>query len=152
MTAKIVEASIVHAGVISVLHGACFEEIWNEKSISEVLNMAGMTGLLIGDSVEAPQGFILFRTAADEAEIISIGVIPAVRKNGLAKMLLRASIKGAARMGAAKISFEVAVDNIAARAFYKMAGFKIIGKRPGYYNRSSEKLDAIIYSLDISDK
>ena len=152
MTAKIVDVSIVHTRVISFLHGACFEETWNEKSISEILNMAGTTGFLVGADVETPQGFILFRVAADEAEIISIGVIPAVRKNGLAKMLLRASIKDAARKGAAKFFFEVAVDNIAARAFYKTAGFEIIGKRPRYYNRSSGRLDAIIYSLDISDK
>ena len=152
MTAKVVEASIVHAGVISVLHGACFEEAWNEKSISEVLNMAGTTGLLVGAEMEKPLGFILFRVAADEAEVLSIGVIPAARKNGLASILLQASIKVAAKRGVAKMFFEVAADNTAARAFYESVGFEIIGKRPGYYNRSSEKLDAIIYSLDISDK
>jgi ribosomal-protein-alanine N-acetyltransferase len=149
MTAKIVEASIVHAGVISVLHGACFEEVWNEKSINEILNMAGTTGLLIGADVETPQGFILFRVAADEAEIISIGVIPAARKNGLARILLQTSIIEAARKDAAKMFFEVAADNKTARAFYETVGFEIIGKRPRYYNRSSEKLDAIIYSLNI---
>ena len=152
MTAKITEASIVHVGVISVLHGACFEEVWNEKSISEVLNMAGTTGLLVGAEMETPQGFILFRVAADEAEVLSIGVIPAARKNGLASILLQASIKVAAKRGVAKMFFEVAVDNSAARALYESVGFKIIGKRPGYYNRSSEKLDAIIYNLHISNK
>ena len=150
MTAKIVEASIAHARVISVLHGACFEETWSEKSISEVLSMAGTTGLLIGADLETPQGFILFRVASDEAEIISIGVIPAARKNGLAKMLLRASIRGAVIRDAVKMFFEVAVDNVAARAFYETAGFEVIGKRSGYYDRPSKRVDAIIYSLNIS--
>jgi len=152
MTARIIEVSIVHARVISVLHGACFEEAWNEKSICEVLNMAGTTGFIAGADVETPQGFILFRVAADEAEIISIGVIPAARKNGLAKILLRASIKGAAMRGAAKMFLEVATDNTAARALYETARFRIIGKRPGYYDRASGKLDAIVYSLNILDK
>jgi ribosomal-protein-alanine N-acetyltransferase len=152
MTANIIEASIIHARVISILHGACFEEGWNEKSISEVLNMAGTTGFIVGADAETPQGFILFRVAAGEAEIISIGVIPAARKNGLAKILLRASIEGAAMRDAAKMFLEVATNNTAARALYETAKFKIIGKRPGYYDRASEKLDAIIYSLNILDK
>jgi ribosomal-protein-alanine N-acetyltransferase len=152
MTVKIVEASIVHAGVISVLHRACFEETWNEKSISKILNMAGTTGLLISADVETPQGFILFRVAADEAEIISIGVIPAACKNGLAGILLQASIEAAGKRDATKMFLEVAADNTAARTFYEKAGFKIAGKRPGYYVRASGKLHAIIYSLNITGK
>jgi [ribosomal protein S18]-alanine N-acetyltransferase len=149
MTLKIVEASIVHAGIISVLHGACFEEIWNEKSISEMLNMPGMIGFLIETEEKIPQGFIMMRVAADEAEIISIGVIPAARKKGLASILLLKSIKRAAISNVAKIFFEVAEDNKAAIAFYKTFGSQIIGKRLGYYKRSSKKIDAIIYSLNI---
>ena len=152
MTLKIVEASIVHAGIISVLHGACFEEIWNEKSINEMLNMPGMIGFLIETEEKIPQGFIMMRVAADEAEIISIGVIPAARKKGLASILLLKSIKRAAISNVAKIFFEVAEDNKAAIAFYKTFGSQIIGKRPGYYKRSSKKIDAIIYSLNIWDK
>ena len=83
---KDIEASIVHGGIISVLHGACFERDWNEKAITEILNMSGMIGLLVGIEEGTPQGFILMRVAADEAEIISIGVIPAARKKGLASI------------------------------------------------------------------
>ena len=152
MTSEIVEASIVHGGIISVLHGACFEETWNEKAITEILNMPGIIGLLVGIKEEIPQGFILMRVAADEAEIISIGVIPAARKKGLASILLLESIKRAAMSDVVKIIFEVAEDNKAAIAFYETFGFQVIGKRPGYYKRSSKKLDAIVYSLNILDK
>jgi len=152
MTAKIVEAGIVHAPVISLLHGACFKETWNEKSISEILNMAGTTGLLIGADVETPQGFILFRVAAHEAEIISIGVIPTARKKGLAQLLLQASIDAAGKRDAVKMFLEVAADNTAARTFYEKAGFEITGKRPGYYGRASGRLDAIIYAVNIPAK
>ena len=51
-----------------------------------------------------------------------------------------------------KIFFEVAEDNKTAMAFYETFGFQIIGKRLGYYKRSSKKLDAIVYSLNILDK
>ena len=149
MTVKIVEASIIHAGIISVLHGACFEEIWNEKTISEMLNMPGILGFLIGTEDKIPQGFIMIRVAADEAEIISIGVIPAARKKGLASLLLLKSLKSAAISNVAKIFFEVAEDNKAAIAFYETFGSQIIGKRSGYYKRPSKKVDAIVYSLNL---
>jgi ribosomal-protein-alanine N-acetyltransferase len=152
MTAKIIEASICHAEVIAVLHKACFREIWNERSIAEILKMAGAIGLLIGANKKRPQGFILLRVAADEAEIISIGVVPEARKKGLASTLLLESIKRAVMSNAIKMLFEVAEDNNAARAFYEKFGFQIIGRRPGYYRRSSKNLDALIYSLNISDK
>ena len=152
MTAKIIEASICHAEVIAVLHKACFREIWNERSIAEILKMAGAIGLLIGANKRGPQGFILLRVAAEEAEIISIGVAPEARKNGLASILLLESIKRAVMSNAIKMLFEVAEDNNAARAFYEKFGFQIIGRRPGYYRRSLKKQDALIYSLNISDK
>jgi len=114
--------------------------------------MPGMIGLLVGIEEGTPQGFIFMRVAADEAEIISIGVIPAARKKGLASILLLESIKRAAMSDVVKIFFEVAEDNKTAMAFYETFGFQIIGKRLGYYKRSSKKLDAIVYSLNILDK
>ena len=143
---------MVHSEIISSLHGACFKEIWNEKSISEILKMVGAIGFIISTEEERPEGFILLRVTADEAEIISIGVIPAARKKGLASRLLKKSIESAILNKTTKMFIEVAENNKAAISLYKTFGFRSIGKRPGYYKRSTKKLDAIIYSLNITDK
>lgn len=150
--ANIVKASMIHTEIISSLHSACFKEFWNEKSISEILNMAGVIGFIISTGNEKPEGFILLRAMADEAEIISIGVIPTARKKGLASALLKKSIESAAVRDATKIFIEVAENNKAAIAFYETFGFKIVGKRPGYYKRSIKKEDAIIYSFNITNR
>jgi ribosomal-protein-alanine N-acetyltransferase len=151
MMENIVEVSKFHAGIISVMHEACFEETWNEKSVSKILNMAGTIGLITGAEKERPQAFILLRVAADEAEIISIGVIPTARKKGLASTLLLEAIKRAAIRNAKKMFFEVAHDNTGARALYEKFEFQIVGKRPKYYTRLLKKVDAVIYKLNISD-
>jgi ribosomal-protein-alanine N-acetyltransferase len=114
--------------------------------------MVGTVGFLISTEEDRPEGFILLRVTADEAEIISIGVVPAARKKGLASRLLKKSIESASLRNAKKLFIEVAEDNKIAIAFYKTFGFRSIGKRPRYYERSSKNLDAILFSLNISDK
>ena len=151
MTVKVVEANLCHAGIIAVLHKDCFEETWNEESICEILKMAGAIGFLIWAKNTRPQGFILLRVAADEAEIISIGIVPEARQKGLAGILLQEAIKRVLVSNATKMLFEVAENNVAARAFYEKFGFQVVGRRSGYYRQSSKKLDAIIYSLKLSE-
>ena len=152
MIGEEIEAHLCHAGVIAAIHRVCFEESWNEKSIAEILKMAGAIGLLVCAKNKRPKGFILLRIAADEAEIISIGIVPESRQKGFASILLQKAIKLVVMSNVIKMLFEVAEDNIAARALYEKFGFQIVGRRSGYYRHSSKKkLDAIIYSLNISD-
>ena len=87
MIGEVIEAHLCHAGVIAALHRVCFEESWNEKSIAEILKMAGAIGLLVCAKNKRPEGFILLRIAADEAEIISIGIVPESRQKGFASIL-----------------------------------------------------------------
>jgi [ribosomal protein S18]-alanine N-acetyltransferase len=148
----IIEAGMAYASVISALHKACFEKPWNEKAITDILGMPGATGLIAHSDEETPQGFMLFRLAADEAEIISIGVAPSVRRSGYGKQLLQASIVHAAQREASRMFLEVAEDNAGAKAFYEKAGFTIAGQRPDYYHSPTGKSDALIYVLEITGK
>lgn len=78
-------------------------------------------------------GFVLARAAADEAEILTLAVVPAWRRRGLGAALLAAAQRRAASLGAAQLFLEVAADNDAARALYAGAGFEAVGLRRGYY-------------------
>lgn len=65
--------------------------------------------------------------------IITIDVLPEGRKQGTGLALMEA-VEGhflATAIGC--IRLEVAVDNLAAQAFYRKMGFKTIGRIPGYY-------------------
>jgi ribosomal-protein-alanine N-acetyltransferase len=80
-------------------------------------------------------GFALARVAADEAELLSLGVIPAARRQGIGQALLDDVIRVAAARQAAALFLEVAETNEAARRLYGTNGFSAVGRRPDYYQR-----------------
>jgi ribosomal-protein-alanine N-acetyltransferase len=81
---------------------------------------------------------LLLRVAADEAEILTIGVT--ARRLGVGRALLVAGVEKVRALGAAKMFLEVAADNAAARGFYAQAGFVEVGRRPNYYANGADAL------------
>jgi len=156
---QISQVGMAHAGVIATLHGECFETAWDVKAIIEILAMAGAVALISTENAY-PNGFALFTMAADEAEIIMIGVTRDARRGGYGGRLLQAAIESAKKCGAVKMFLEVAEDNTGARALYEKCGFTICGRRSGYYDsgasagagKSAGKIDALIYQFEIIAK
>ena len=60
-----------------------------------------------------------------------MGVSPTRRRRGLGGTLLARVLARAA----AAVFLEVAEDNRAARALYRGAGLRLVGRRAGYYRR-----------------
>ena len=133
--------SIAHAELLAGMHKICFAEPWSPQAMTEILTMPGCFGLLAvdGDSVipsagpPGPAGFVLCRVTMDEAEILSIAVLPPWRKSGIGKQLLGASMSIAASNNACILFLEVAADNLAAQNLYQNCGFTQVGVRKGYY-------------------
>jgi len=94
----------------------------------------------------------LCRAAADEAEVLSIGTLPAGRRGGIARRLLDAALARLVAAGIGRVFLEVGVGNGAALALYASRGFRRAGRRPGYYTRPGEPPeDALVLSLGIND-
>jgi [ribosomal protein S18]-alanine N-acetyltransferase len=138
--------------VLAILHAACFDDRWDEPAIAALLAMPGAFGLL-ASAVGLPAGFLLARVAADEAEILSIGVAPDRRRRGVGGHLLERALDCAAGGGGVRVLLEVAEDNIAARAFYLRYGFAVVGRRSGYYRRAAgSPVAALIMSAQTVDR
>src|SRR5947209_197660 len=90
--------------------------------------------------IDAAGGMVLARVAADEAEILTLAVLPDRRRRGLARALLERTMQAAARRGAGAMFLEVAEANRAARALYEGAGFVEVGRRRGYYRGGGDAL------------
>jgi [ribosomal protein S18]-alanine N-acetyltransferase len=94
---------------------------------------------------EGPAGELLgwagIRILDAEAEILTVGVVPAARRAGIARRMLDVLLAEAIRRGAAEVFLEVRVDNAAARALYLREGFEEIGIRRGYYDAG--RVDAV---------
>ena len=85
-------------------------------------------------------GFVLARTVADEAEILTLAVDPLMQRHGAGRLLLRAAMHAARQRGAAAMFLEVAPSNAAALALYGAAGFVQVGRRPRYYPGGGDAL------------
>lgn len=147
----VVEAGPAHAALISALRAECFEDGgWSAESVATLLGTPG-TLALIAEVAGEPAGFILSRAAADEAEILAIGVPPALRRGGIAGRLLDATLVRLGGTGIGRVFLEVAVGNRAARALYASRGFREVGRRPGYYTRPGEPPEnALVLSLGLN--
>jgi ribosomal-protein-alanine N-acetyltransferase len=137
----IVPAGPAHAGIMAAIHKTAFpDDPWDEPSFAILLNQPGMRGL-----IDDRGGILLLRIAADEAEILTIGVI--TPRQGIARALLTAGIAAARSAGARTLFLEVAATNAPARALYAAAGFTRSGHRPRYYPNGT---DALLLSLNTS--
>ena len=99
------------------------------------LGLAGAFG-----RIHPAGGRVLARIAAEEAEILTLAVAPAARRQGLGRALLLAAMEEAARRGAREMFLEVAAANPAARALYAACGFTEVGLRRGYYAGGGDAL------------
>jgi len=138
------------AAVAAEIHGRSIVPPWPVEALGGLLAQPGVFGLLalVG---ETPMGFILCRVAADEAEVLTIAVLPESRRRGLARALLAEARHRAAAQGAMRLLLEVSVQNAPALALYRGAGFAEVGRRRGYYAESGGKsVDAAILGADLT--
>ena len=125
---------------LAALHARAFadQRPWTAAEFASLL--ASPHTLLVTD----PMGFVLGRVLASEAEILTLAVDPAARRQGCARRMLDAFLVQSAHQ--AETAFlDVAADNAPARALYKAAGFAETGRRKGYFARKAgPAVDAIL--------
>ena len=85
-------------------------------------------------------GFILSRMAAGEAEILSVAIAPRQRGRGFARPLLDLHLRRLAGLGTRAVFLEVDESNAPARALYRRAGFRDVGRRQSYYQSGASAL------------
>jgi [ribosomal protein S18]-alanine N-acetyltransferase len=135
---------------LSALHAECFDEKrrWSADLIASFLQSPAARGLAYINS-EQPVAFILWQSAAGEAEITTLATLPSQRRKGIAAKLVKEFIKAS---GASRFFLEVAENNHAAIALYTQLGFEKTGQRANYYREDGGSIHAWIMqkSLPIS--
>jgi ribosomal-protein-alanine N-acetyltransferase len=142
-------ASAEAAPALAALHRSAFEEPWSADDIAVLLRSPGVFAASASLSGEVA-GFILCRIAADEAEVLTLAVAPAMRRRGVAGALLERAMAAALAAGAGAAFLEVAADNPGAEALYRAHGFREVGRRPGYFSRAGGAVAALIMRLDLN--
>lgn len=144
------QATLTDTALLERLHASCFDRAWDQDAMASFVAGPGMLCLIgsLDDAGPMPAGFLIARRAADEAEILTLGVVPAYRRRGLARALLQRAAEDLRRSGATQLFLEVDEGNEAALALYRALGAAPAGRRPGYYESGA---DAAIFSLALSD-
>jgi len=127
------------------IHDKAFDRPWTALEFDDLLKSPGAFAVLgeAGDPAEA-KGFILCRSIAGEAEILTIAVDPAARRRGWGASLVEIAAGIAAETGSEAMFLEVATDNLAAIALYQTTGFAQVGLRKGYYPHPDGAKDALV--------
>jgi ribosomal protein S18 acetylase RimI-like enzyme len=92
-------------------------------------------------------GFIVAEASSRRiGHVITIDVLPEVRRIGLGSQLLRAAEDRLRTAHCRAVFLETAVDNRAALGFYKAREYSVIKSIPRYY---SDGVDALVLKKDL---
>ena len=126
-----------------------FGEAWTRGQCLGIMALPGVW-LTLATLGGKPAGFTLSRLILDEAELLLLATMPAMRRRGVGGALLRATIADARDRGAATLHLEVRDGNPAIE-LYRTAGFEKVGERRGYYRGSGNQVsDAFTFRLGLA--
>jgi len=133
---------------MAALHAAAFTtpRPWTASEIARLLDSP------LCFALTAPDGFLIGRAVADEAELLTLAIAASARRRGTGTALVSQFLAAARARGGYRAFLEVAADNSAALALYARAGFLPGGRRPGYYNPADGRpVDALILTRRLFD-
>ena len=93
-------------------------------------------------------GYVCLWEVADELHITNIAVHPAFRRRGIARTLLGGVLADACQRKLRLVVLEVRPSNAEARGLYDAFGFRVVGRRRGYYYDTGE--DALVMEARLS--
>lgn len=123
------------AELLAALHAQAFDRPWAAAEFDRLLTNPASFAF-----VAAAAGFVLAWNSGDEAEILTVAVVPQRRRRGVGSALVAAAAGAAAGRGAKAIYLEVAESNAAASQLYAKLGFVEVGRRKGYYEDGADAL------------
>jgi ribosomal-protein-alanine N-acetyltransferase len=134
---------------IAALHARLFDPPWDADSIGRLIEHPAAAAFIA--QVREPKalaGFVIGQIAADQAEILSIGVAPEWQRRGIARQMVEGLIRAARRAEVERLFLEVAADNETAVRLYEGLGFAVVARRKSYYARTGgQAVDALVFSL-----
>ncbi len=96
----VIRATAAHAAAMAAVHATAFPpaDQWDADAMAKLLRMPGAAAF-----VDPAGGMIMVRIAADEAEILTLAVAPAARRQGVGRRLLAEAGRHAAAQGATRL-------------------------------------------------
>lgn len=135
------------------IHRASFPNHWDEDELARLLSQNGVAAYVIrrpeAEAARIPLGFIMIRSVADEAEILTVCIETRSRGAGLAGILLRDVMFRLYEQRCQSLFLEVDAMNDAALQLYRSAGFRKVGERKAYYRSGGGDGTALVMRADL---
>lgn len=121
-------------------------EAWSERMLAEELASPWTSYLGVFDQ----QRLVAYGGVKgdQDGDLMTIGVLPGYRSQGVGRRLLRELLGRAGQMGIGKLFLEVRASNDAARSMYRSQGFEELAVVPSYYRNPDE--DAVTMRLNLT--
>ncbi len=124
---------------LAELDALCFSSAWSRSAYESELGGSKKTIYIAAQNSRAQIiGFAGVSCILDEGEVCRVAVHPVYRSRGIGDRLMAALIKAAESEGVSSLYLEVREANRPAIALYKNSGFRVVGKRNGYYAQTGE--------------
>ena len=131
---------------VADLETQLFDGRFDAAGLRELLGKPAFYGavLLARDTPTTIHSYCLAFITSKQADILAIGTERTNQQRGFGKIILQYLIVVTEQHNVAKITLEVAVDNIPARRLYDSCGFHVSGIRKDYYYRGENRCDGMI--------
>lgn len=127
-----------------------YEFPWSQGIFMDCLR-AGYSSYALTHA-EQLEAYAIVSSALDEAHLLNLCVRETARGQGLAELLLDHSLCDAEIRGVDRCFLEVRPSNKPARRLYQKMGFRVIGRRPGYYPAAQGREDAWVMLCHLTER
>ncbi len=136
---------------VLALERRCFVDPWSRTSfLAEVEESDEIHWARVATRGDRLAGYVIAWHVLDEAHIANLAVAPMYRFMGLGSHLVTVAIAEAQQRQARWIGLEVRASNDSALALYGKFGFRLTGRRRGYYGVGTAREDALVMTLDLT--
>lgn len=116
------------------LEGTIYPDPWTHGMfLQELSRMCAPNWLASAPGSAGVVGYVIGMVEHDELHIGNLAVVSDFRRRGIGRRLLERCIDSGRDRGAREAWLEVRASNSGAIELYLGAGFRVVGRRPGYY-------------------
>jgi ribosomal-protein-alanine N-acetyltransferase len=133
---------------VLAIERASFSMPWSRGAFLYEMEQNQVARCWVGRENGQVVGYICLWEVADELHITNVAVQPEARRHGIGRSLLEIVFERARAGGARMVLLEVRPSNVEALALYDSFGFRVVGRRRGYYHDTGE--DALVMEAPVA--
>ena len=132
---------------VLAIERASFSMPWSRGAFLYELEQNHVARCYVVREVGRVIGYLCLWEVADELHITNIAVHPGLRRRGIGRALLSAVLDDGRQRALRLVVLEVRPSNVGALGIYESFGFRVVGRRRGYYYDTGE--DALVMEASL---